>query len=559
LPPPHTNLPPTVTIVAPQDGATFFSGANIRICADADDVDGFVTSVEFFENGNSLGVVTNYPIFLADTPINGFPPYHSLCLVWSNAPPGDYSLTAVATDNGGATGTSGPVSITVLTNLPPPQTNIPPTVTIVAPQEGATFYSGANVRICADADDVDGFVTSVEFFENGTSLGVVTNPPILYSGISDIFEPLDRLFCLTWSNAPPGAYALTAVATDNGGAMATSAPVNIMVTTNLPPPPTNIPPHVEIVHPTNGSTFYSNANVEICASAWDPDGFVKTVEFFENGASLGVVTNYPFEIPLYGGLEFPIPIFHSLCLTWSNAPPGAYALTAVATDNGGATGTSAPVSITVLTTSPPPPTNIPPVVKIESPMNGATFDATVNIRLEAEAHDDDGSVKSVEFFAGGTSLGVSSNYVILDPLWFPITNDMEFPIQVFFLTWSNAVAGSYDLTAVATDNGGATGTSGPVSITVLTNLPPPPTNIPPHVEIVTPLNGASFFAFANISIAASAHDLDGYVSTVEFFENGTSLGIRTNNPMAANPVNPFQLVWSNAPPGNYTLTAIATD
>ncbi|HEX4646635.1 MAG TPA: Ig-like domain-containing protein, partial [Verrucomicrobiae bacterium] len=213
----ETNIPPVVRIVAPPDGAKFYANANVQICASAFDLDGFVTSVEFFENGNSLGVVTNYPIFLADTPINGFPPYHSLCLVWSNAPPGDYTLTAVATDNGGATGTSGPVSITVLTNLPPPQTNLPPTMTIVAPQNGATFYSGANIRICADADDVDGFVTSVEFFENGTSLGVVTNPPILYSGISDIFEPLDRLFCLTWSNAPPGAYALTAVATDNGG------------------------------------------------------------------------------------------------------------------------------------------------------------------------------------------------------------------------------------------------------------------------------------------------------------------------------------------------------
>jgi hypothetical protein len=438
----ETNIPPVVKIVTPTDGAKFYANANIEICASAFDLDGFVTTVEFFENGNSLGIVTNYPIVLPATPINIFPPYHSLCAIWSNAPPGDYTLTAVATDNGGATGTSGPVSITVLTNLPPPRTNIPPTVEIVAPQDGAMFYAGANVRICADADDVDGFVTTVEFFAGDHSLGIATNYPIAWPAGSIILpEPPDRLLCLTWSNAPPGAYTLTAVATDNGGASGTSAPVNILVTTNLPPPPTNIPP----------------------------------------------------------------------------------------------------------------------VTKIVSPTNGAAFDATTNIRIEAETHDDDGYVKTVEFFAGTTSLGVSSNFVILDPVWPPNTNDLKFPIQVFFLTWSNVVAGAYDLTAVATDDGGATGTSGPVSITVLTNLPPPPTNIPPHVEILAPANGASFYAFANVSIVAGAHDADGYVSAVEFFENGASLGIRTNNPMAMNPVNPFQLVWSNAPPGDYTLTAVATD
>ena len=55
-----------------------------------------------------------------------------------------------------------------------------------------------------------------------------------------------NVFFLVWSNAPVGAYTLTAKATDNGGALTISAPVNITILP-LPPPPTNHPPIVSIV------------------------------------------------------------------------------------------------------------------------------------------------------------------------------------------------------------------------------------------------------------------------------------------------------------------------
>ncbi|HWX19817.1 MAG TPA: Ig-like domain-containing protein [Candidatus Binatia bacterium] len=194
--------------------------------------------------------------------------------------------------------------------------------------------------------------------------------------------------------------------------------------------------------------------------------------------------------------------------------------------------------------------DIPPVVSIFSPTNGAVFYTPVNVQILAKGSDPDGFVTNVEFFAGTTDLG-PGHQVVLDP---PGVNGVVGP--VWFLTWSNPAPATYALTAVATDNGGASTTSDPVKITV---NPGPPPNIPPTVSILTPTNGATFFTPVNIPICADARDADGYVATVEFFAGTNSLGVKTNNPMSAGPMNPFCLVWSNAPAGSYPLTAVATD
>ena len=91
------NSEPTADITNPANGAAFNTGDNITIEATANDADGSVTQVEFFESSSSLG-------------IDGSAPYS---IIWNNVAAGSYSLTAVATDGNGATGTSGPIAITV--------------------------------------------------------------------------------------------------------------------------------------------------------------------------------------------------------------------------------------------------------------------------------------------------------------------------------------------------------------------------------------------------------------------------------------------------------------
>ena len=80
----------------------------------------------------------------------------------------------------------------------------------------------------------------------------------------------------------------------------------------------------------------------------------------------------------------------------------------------------------------------------------------------------------------------------------------------------------------------------------------PSTNQPPVVTLTSPVNGALFSAGANVTLAASVSDFSGVVTQVQFFAAGTTL-------LGAVGSQPYTLVWSNVPAGNYSLTAIAKD
>jgi chitinase len=185
------NNAPTAQITSPANGATLSAPANISIAVTAGDSDGTVAKVDFFQGSTLLGSDT--------TPPYGFN--------WANVPAGTYSLSAVATDNLGATGSSPVVSITVRSN------SQPPTVAVTSPTNGASFTCGASVQVTASASDADGFVSRVEFLDNGAPINSDTTAP----------------YSATWVASPAGSHALTARATDDTGGSATSSAVNVTV------------------------------------------------------------------------------------------------------------------------------------------------------------------------------------------------------------------------------------------------------------------------------------------------------------------------------------------
>ena len=156
--------------------------------------------------------------------------------------------------------------------------------------------------------------------------------------------------------------------------------------------PTNLTLAVAFWYPTNGETFTAPANIGVHAQVVDSN-LVQTVQYFSGATSIGVVSNTRSVMLTNWNTDSP---FYML---WSNVSAGSYTLTAVATDAANLTATSPPVNITVLT---PPP--VRPAVYIYSPTNNSRFVAPTNLTLYARAVETTGTVETVQFFAGSTSL-----------------------------------------------------------------------------------------------------------------------------------------------------------
>jgi Domain of unknown function (DUF1929)/Bacterial Ig domain len=209
--------------------------------------------------------------------------------------------------------------------------------------------------------------------------------------------------------APPGPYMLFII--NANGVPSVARMVSVQG---------DSPPVVTLTQPTDGATFTPPATVNLAATASDPDGTVTKVEFFSAAAKLGEDTTAPYSF------------------IWSGVAAGTYTLTARATDDLGATTTSAVSTITV---------NTAPTASITSPADGAIFPWKPTITITATASDSDGNITKVEFRDGTTVLG----------------EDTSAP---YSFTWRNVKSGSHLLTARATDNAGAVTTSSPVGITV---------------------------------------------------------------------------------------------
>ena len=183
--PTSSNTPPTVSISGPQTGASYTAPGNISISATAGDVDGLITRVDFLAGTQLVGSDTASPF----------------SATWSNVPTGMYSLTAVATDNEGATTPSAPITVTVAAAA-----QVPTRLVFVPPTDYATNVTSFTVdlRRAGDAVTVSPVATR--------NLG---KPTVVSGEISvDISTLVDPL--------PAGSYYAIVVTTGPGGSTPSS-------------------------------------------------------------------------------------------------------------------------------------------------------------------------------------------------------------------------------------------------------------------------------------------------------------------------------------------------
>ncbi|OYV00807.1 MAG: chitinase, partial [Verrucomicrobiales bacterium VVV1] len=169
--------------------------------------------------------------------------------------------------------------------------------------------------------------------------------------------------------------------------------------------------------------------------------------------------------------------------------------------------------------------NAAPTVALTSPSTGLSFSLGNNVLIGATASDADGTVASVQFFANGLSIG-------------------SVGAAPYSLSWKPTAAGTFALTAVATDNAGNSTTSTAVSVSVTAAAAP-------TVSISNPVTGATFGVGTSIPLNAVTTGGNGPISQVQFFVNGASL--------ATDSAAPYNTTWTPTSAGTYNLIAVATD
>jgi hypothetical protein len=379
----------------------------------------------------------------------------------------------------------GAAASTVHTKTDDPSTvlkaaNKAPTVALTSPASGATYSAGASVAIAATASDPDGAITKVDFFRGGSALiGTATSMP----------------YEVVWPNVAAGTYSLTARAYDNRNGTATSAPVTIVVSNNLPPA-------VTLTSPAQGSFYAAGEPIPMAATATDPDGSITRIEFADGAAAIGSATSAPF------------------AMTWTGATPGTHAIIARATDDRGGVGSSQSIDIMV---------GQRPIVVVRSPVPCSSVDGPTDLVLAADAFSPTGAIARVEFFDGAALAGTSFG----DP---------------WRVTLAGAAVGSHSITARAIDDRGLATTSRPSLVTVLA------ANQPPTVSLTAPSEGARFPLGSTVTVTANASDADGTVTAVEFRAGGPG-GSLIGRATAA----PYAMTWTNMAAGSHTLVAVAID
>jgi hypothetical protein len=163
------NTPPSIALTAPAPGSTFTAPATVGFAADAADPGGSVARVDFLAGTAVVGSDTTSPYSFS----------------WTNVPAGNFSLTARAVDDLGASTVSAPVGITVAPNTGPAIVVQPGTVNV--PEGGTQTFTvrlstapTANVtvtvaRTAGDTDlTVSGAATRTFTPQNATTPQTVT-------------------------------------------------------------------------------------------------------------------------------------------------------------------------------------------------------------------------------------------------------------------------------------------------------------------------------------------------------------------------------------------------
>jgi Big-like domain-containing protein len=364
----------------------------------------------------------------------------------------------------------------------------------------------------------------------------------------------------------------------------------------------NIPPAVTLTAPAAGATFTAPASVTISANALDADGTITLVEFFAGGSLIGTRTAGPYSIVWN---NVPAGTYAITGRAFDSA--GASTTTTVLTVQVAPSAPSGTDEVVLYASRAPviagnwimtADASAAGGSRLQNPDAGA---AKVTQALAAPANYFDLTFTAdagkpyrlwVRAIAQNNDYNNDSLYVQFDGSIDEVGN----PVNRIGTTSATAIVledcgGCGEAGWGWQDNGYGAGVLGPVvyfatsgtqrariqvredglgidqvvlssrryltqspgalknDATVLPLVSAP--NAPPTVALTGPAAGSTFTAPASIALSATAADVDGGITRVEFYAGATLLGSRT--------ATPYSLAWTSVPAGTYSLTARAFD
>ncbi len=354
--------------------------------------------------------------------------------------------------------------------------NEPPTATVTSPVHGDTFNSPGPIPITATASDADGTVTRVEFSAYSSETGNIVIS-------TDTTAPYEA----SWINVAPGDYNIYATPYDNLGRRGESnfAYIHVLSTTI---------PVVTLTSPTEGASYQAGSNIPVNATVTS-QGQISVVEFYAGTDLIARDVNAP-----YG-------------FSWTPATPGAFALTAKAFDNGGATGVSSPVNVNITPAAP----DIYGMVSWRGEALGGVTMTLSGSQNRTVTTDASGRYR-FEDVTPGESYTVTPTHP--GYTFYPVN-------RVYDPMFNYDAYGNFEATQVS-----------PVS-----------------AQILSPSYFQQFNAPANITITAQAESSAGPISKVEFYASANAGTTLIGDALTA----PYSITWNNVSGGIYQLYVIATD
>jgi hypothetical protein len=341
----------------------------------------------------------------------------------------------------------------------------------------------------------------VQFYVNGSPTGI-------NNGVAVTAAP----YTATFTPTTPGSYVIDAIATDDRG--------NTTVSNSSTITASFATPTVAFTSPNPNAVARATPNVPLTLSATatvqgGAGAAVLLVEFLLDGVQIGARTA---PNTVNGNL-------YSFSWLPTAANLGQHVLTARVTDTNSQVSTSAPVTVNVANVVGSPPT----VSVVASPIPalfGLQTASTVNFLATAVATGTGSTLSNVEIFLNDLSIGLAAreqntnlyrlafdlnrfDFTALTPTINDVTGAVTYPVRLY---------------AIARDS------NNNQTVSATTNLViNPATSTAPSIQLqaLTPTTitaGTQFFMAPNIN------DLDGVVTSIQLYANGTPVGGPVLNP-----------------------------